>query len=65
MLTISDVINMSKNMGDFNENLSMFTKGNFEAIEKLTMGQKWKWTLVWISQMLNNYLKSSWSAQNN
>ena len=31
---------MSKNMGDFNENLSMFTKGNFEAIEKLTMGQK-------------------------
>ena len=38
VLTISDVINMSKNMSDFKENLSVFTKENNETIEKLTMG---------------------------
>ena len=37
--SISDVINMSKNMSDFKENLSVFTKENIETIEKLTMGQ--------------------------
>ena len=39
VLTISDVINMSKHMSDFNENLRFFTKENIEkllkAIEKL------------------------------
>ena len=30
---------MSKNMSDFKENLSVFTKENIETIEKLTMGQ--------------------------
>ena len=39
VLSISDVINMSKNMSDFKENLSVFTKENIETIEKLTMGQ--------------------------
>ena len=39
MLSISDVINMSKNMSKFKENLSVFTKENIETIEKLTMGQ--------------------------
>ena len=33
------VINVSKNMSDFKENLSVFTKENIETIEKLTMGQ--------------------------
>ena len=31
--------NVSKNMSDFKENLSVFTKENIETIEKLTMGQ--------------------------
>ena len=35
MLSIPDVINMSKNMSDFNENLRVFTKGSIETIEKL------------------------------
>ena len=39
VLSISNVINMSKNMSDFKENLSVFTKENIETIEKLTMGQ--------------------------
>ena len=39
MLSISDVINMSKNMSDFKENLSVFTKENIETIEKITMCQ--------------------------
>ena len=39
VLSISDVINMSKNMSDFKENLSVFTKENIETIEKLTMGR--------------------------
>ena len=30
---------MSKNMSDFKENSSVFTKENIETIEKLTMGQ--------------------------
>ena len=38
VLGISDVINMSKNMSDFKENLSVFTKENIETIEKVTMG---------------------------
>ena len=39
MLSISDVINMSKNMSDFKENSRFFTKENTETIEKLTIGQ--------------------------
>ena len=39
MLSISDVINMSKNIIDFKENLSVFTKENIESTEKLTKGQ--------------------------
>ena len=39
VLSISDVINMSKNMSDFKENLSVFTKENIETTEKLTMDQ--------------------------
>ena len=39
VLSISDVINMSKNVSKFKENLSVFTKENIETIEKLTMGQ--------------------------
>ena len=35
MLSILDVINMSKNMSDFKENLRVFTKGSIETIEKL------------------------------
>ena len=38
MLSISDVINISKNMSDFRENVDVFTKENLETIEKLTMG---------------------------
>ena len=40
VLSISDVINMSENMSDFQENLSAFTKENIETIEKLKMGQR-------------------------
>ena len=39
VLSISDVINMSKNMSDFKENLSVFTEENIETTEKLLMGQ--------------------------
>ena len=39
VLSISDVISMSKNMSDFKENLSIFAKKNIETIEKLTMSQ--------------------------
>ena len=39
VLSISDVINMSKNMSDFKKNLSVFSKENIETIEKLAMGQ--------------------------
>ena len=39
MLSISDVIDISKNMSDFRENLSIFSKENIETIEKLTTGQ--------------------------
>ena len=45
VLSISNAINMSKNMSDFKispcfkEYLSVFTKENTETIEKLTMGQ--------------------------
>ena len=39
VLRISYVINMSKNMNDFKENLRFFTKENIETIEKLAMGQ--------------------------
>ena len=39
VLSISDLINMSKNMSDFMENLSVFTKENIETTEKLTMDQ--------------------------
>ena len=39
VMNISDVINMSKNMSDFKENLDVFTKENIETIEKLTIGQ--------------------------
>ena len=39
VLSISDVINMSQNMIDFKENLSIFTKENIESTEKLTKGQ--------------------------
>ena len=39
VLSISDVINMSQNMIDFKENLSVFTKENIESTEKLTKGQ--------------------------
>ena len=37
MLSISDVINMSKHLSDFKENF--FTKENIETIEKLKMIQ--------------------------
>ena len=36
---ISDVINMSKDMSNFKENLSVLTKENIKTIEKLTMVQ--------------------------
>ena len=36
VLSMSVVINMSKNMSDFKENLSVFSKEN---IKKLTMGR--------------------------
>ena len=39
VMSISDVINMSKKMSDFKENLGVFTKENIETIEKLTIGQ--------------------------
>ena len=39
MLSISDVINMSKNMSDFKENLNVFANENIETIEKLLMCQ--------------------------
>ena len=39
VLSISDVIHMSKNMSDFRENVSVFTKENIETIEKLTISQ--------------------------
>ena len=39
VLSISDVINMSKNMSDFKKNLSVFSKENIETVEKLAMGQ--------------------------
>ena len=39
VLSMSDVINMSKNMNNFNQNLRVFTKENIKTIEKLTMGQ--------------------------
>ena len=39
VLSISDVINMSKDMSDFKDNLSVFTKENIETIEKLIMDQ--------------------------
>ena len=38
VLSISDVIKMSKNMSDFKEKLSVFTKEYIETIEKLTLG---------------------------
>ena len=34
LLSISDVINMSKNTSDFKENLTVFSKENIETIEK-------------------------------
>ena len=40
VLSISDAINMSKNMSDFKENLSVSTKENTETIEKVKMGQR-------------------------
>ena len=64
MLSIPDVINMSKNMSDFKENLRVFTKGSIETIEKLIM-RKWKLTLVWLSQMPTKCLKNSWSSYQN
>ena len=39
VLSISDIINMSKNMSEFKENVSAFTKENIDTIEKLTIGQ--------------------------
>ena len=39
VLSLSDVINISKNMSDFKENLSVLTKENIVAIEKIKMGQ--------------------------
>ena len=39
VLSISDVINMSKNISDFKENLSVFTEENTETTEKLMMDQ--------------------------
>ena len=36
---VSDVINMSKDMSNFKENLSVLTKENIKTIEKLTMVQ--------------------------
>ena len=39
MLSIYNVINKSENIGDFKENLSVFTNWNIETIEKLTMTQ--------------------------
>ena len=39
VLSISDVINMSKNMSDLKKNLRIFTKENIETIERVTMGQ--------------------------
>ena len=42
VLSISDVINMSKNLSDFKKNLSIFTEDNIETIENLAMGQSEK-----------------------
>ena len=39
VINISDTINLSKNMSDFKENLSVSTKENIETIGKLKMGQ--------------------------
>ena len=39
MLCISDAIYMSRIMGDFKENVSIFTKDNIETNEKLTIIQ--------------------------
>ena len=39
VLSISDIINRSKNKSYFKENLSVFTKENIETVEKLTIGQ--------------------------
>ena len=39
VLSIYNVINKSENIGDFKENLSVFTNWNIETIEKLTMTQ--------------------------
>ena len=40
VLGISDVINMSKNMSDFKENLSVFTKENIETMKNSYDGPK-------------------------
>ena len=39
VINISATINLSKNMSDFKENLSVSTKENIETIGKLKMGQ--------------------------
>ena len=39
VFTLPDVINTSKNMSDFMENLSVFTKENIATIEKFTIAQ--------------------------
>ena len=39
MLSISDVINMSKYLSDYKGNLRVFTTDKIETIEKPTMGQ--------------------------
>ena len=38
-LSISDVINLSKNISDFKENLSVFTNDYIETIKNLTMSK--------------------------
>ena len=38
VLDICVVINMSKNMSDFKQNLNVFTKENIKTIEKPTIG---------------------------
>ena len=63
-IPVINVINMSKNMSNFKENLRVFTKGSIETIEKL-ITRKWKLTLVWLSQMPTKCLKSSWSSYQN
>ena len=52
-------------MIDFKENLHVFTKEFIENIEKTYNRSKQKWTLVWISQMLNKCLKISWGSYQN